>query len=93
MSEPIPTVTVDAQGYPIHIEECRECCGDGYVLGERDPGDPYTRILRETCERCRGDGQIEVEGCDCSLCAQVMEDLERRPEAALLPYVPAGVLR
>lgn len=71
-----PTITTDAQGYPIHRETCGECFGEGACDYEVSRGNPHTRIYRGQCETCRGQGSLVIEGCECGVCEAITEALE-----------------
>lgn len=72
--------TLDKDGRPVHVIDCSVCFGDGVVERCRygHSGICPCSTVRVWCNACRAQGKVEVEGCDCSLCAQVWEDLRTR---------------
>lgn len=61
----------------IHMHDCKTCGGSGRVevTPSGNSNDPRpARIGR--CPDCSGEGEIAEEGCDCSLCETVREEVE-----------------
>jgi hypothetical protein len=73
-------------GVVIHPTKCEECLGAGVVTYRscRSHGSancPCSTSYEDVCERpdCT-EGLVDLDCCDCSLCEQIVADIERQDE-------------
>ncbi len=59
-------------GQVVHAKGCPECGGDGRIPRSVIPWDEVSF----RCEECSGSGELTTEGCDCSLCGLVRDELQ-----------------
>jgi hypothetical protein len=61
---------------PLHVYRC-DNCEDGQILTCNHGANCPCRGFLMRCEDCNGTTELVEEGCDCPICMQVLEDMEK----------------